>query len=65
MNQKRSVKTVFTSSSDSTLNDPLCICMICRESARPIPDPVFLVVKKGTKIRWMASGMIPGPLSVT
>ena len=39
--------------------------MIVRAIASPIPMPLCLVVKNGSKISLMASGRIPGPLSET
>ncbi len=32
---------------------------------RPVPTPAGLVVKKGLKMRWRTSGLMPGPLSST
>ena len=42
--QNLSVNTVLTSGSDSTVMDPLCICMIWRDRLRPMPEPLRLVV---------------------
>ena len=35
------------------------------ESPMPVPDPMALVVKKGSKIRSRISGLIPHPVSET
>ena len=47
-----------------TLICPPCRLIICLQRVRPIPEPLFLVVKKGTKIRSVTSGSIPSPLSL-
>ena len=39
--------------------------MICLDKLKPIPEPVFLVVKKGMNIFSSASGSMPVPLSFT
>ena len=39
--------------------------MICLHRLSPIPEPPDLVVKKGMNILLIASGAIPGPLSLT
>lgn len=44
---------------------PPCKRIICLDRLKPIPDPVFLVVKKGTKILSTCSCSIPQPLSIT
>src|SRR5680860_788877 len=57
------VKTVF--SFDAARILPPCNRIICFDRLRPMPVPVFLVVKNGTKISSICSFGIPGPLSQT
>ena len=59
------VKVVPFSSSEITEILPPCRFMICRQRLNPMPEPLDLVVKKGTKILSIASGTIPLPLSIT
>src|SRR5690554_419895 len=60
-----SLKVVPFPSSDLTWILPLCRRIICLDRLRPIPEPFFLVVKKGIKIFDKASSSIPFPVSDT
>ncbi len=49
----------------STPMVPPCWATRCSVTASPRPVPLFLVVKKGAKMRSQSSGAMPGPVSST
>ena len=59
------VKQLPLSGCDVTAISPPCSLTICLHRASPMPEPLGLVVKKGTNILSVTSGNMPSPLSVT
>ena len=60
-------KVVPRPSSLSTAMCPLlCLMIFCTKvSPKPVPRPTDLVVKKGSKILSITSGLMPRPVSLT
>lgn len=61
--QNLNINSVPSPKVDFTEILPSCTLIICRERLSPMPEPVFLVEKKGMNIFSSASGSMPGPLS--
>ena len=64
---RKTRNVVPTSNSLATSMNPPCVLTIPNavESPNPVPLPISLVVKKGSKILLMISGEMPCPVSAT
>jgi hypothetical protein len=62
---RRTVNLAPASGTFSALIDPPCWLTIACTIGKPSPDPLALVVKKGSNMRRIASSSIPVPLSST
>ena len=58
------LKVVLSPGFEEAVMVPPCRVTICLQILNPMPEPLVLVVKNGTKIRSITSGRIPLPLSV-
>ena len=58
------LKVVLSPGFEEAVMVPPCRVTICLQILNPMPEPLVLVVKNGTKIRSITSGNIPLPLSV-